>query len=87
LFLDPDLILKSAGALAAVALPLWLGARAFRGGRTGRGAGRRLAVEEALALDARRRLLLVRCDGREVLLLTGGGQEAVIGWLPERTAP
>jgi flagellar protein FliO/FliZ len=84
LILDPDAILKSVGALAAVALPVWLLARALRGGRPSRRAGRRLAVEEALALDARRRLMLVRCDGRHLLLLTGGGQDAVIGWLPER---
>jgi flagellar protein FliO/FliZ len=87
LFLDPDAVLKSVGALAAVLLPIWLGARALRGGRSSRRAGRRLVIEEALALDARRRLVLVRCDGREVLLLTGGGQDAVIGWLPERPAP
>lgn len=46
-------------------------------------AGRRLAVEEAVALDARRRLVLARCDGRGLLLLTGGSQDQVIGWLPE----
>jgi flagellar protein FliO/FliZ len=46
--------------------------------------GRRMAVQEVLALDARRRLLLLRCDGREVLLLTGGNQDALIGWLPAR---
>ena len=46
-------------------------------------AGRRLAVSESLALDPRRRLLLVACDGREALLLTGGPTDLVIGW----TAP
>lgn len=34
--------------------------------------GRRLQLVESLALDPRRRLLLVRCDGEELLLLTGG---------------
>ncbi|MBK1661981.1 hypothetical protein CKO45_27700 [Paracraurococcus ruber] len=58
----------------------------LRARRGGPGApGRRLAVAEALALDPRRRLLLVRCDDRELLLLTGGGQDAVIGWLPGKT--
>jgi flagellar protein FliO/FliZ len=48
----------------------------------------RLAVETAIMLDARRRLWLVRCDGRRVLLLTGGPADLVIGWLPhaERNA-
>ena len=87
MLLDTDTVLTSAGALAAIVLPLWLAARLLRPGGRGRGAGRRLTVEEALALDARRRLLLVRCDGRELLLLTGSGQDAVIGWLPERSAP
>jgi flagellar protein FliO/FliZ len=44
--------------------------------------GVRLQVAETLALDPRRRLHLVACDGRHVLLLTGGGQDQVIGWLP-----
>jgi flagellar protein FliO/FliZ len=43
--------------------------------------GGRLQLEETLALDPRRRLHLVACDGRHVLLLTGGGQDQVIGWL------
>jgi hypothetical protein len=33
---------------------------------------------EALPLDARRRLLLVHCDGRELLLLVGGPQDLVV---------
>ncbi len=40
-----------------------------------------LALEQVLALDARRRLVLVRCDGRRLLLLTGGTQDLVLGWL------
>ncbi len=42
----------------------------------------RLAVLETLSLDPRRRLLLVRCDGRCVLLLAGQNDQ-VLGWLPE----
>ena len=45
------------------------------------GAAGPLRLEQALALDARRRLLLVRCGGKKVLLLTGGGQDLVVGWL------
>lgn len=44
--------------------------------------GRRLAVVEAAAVDPRRRLVLARCDGREVLLLVGGPTDTVVGWLP-----
>ena len=40
-----------------------------------------LRLEQALALDARRRLLLVRCGPRRVLLLTGPGADTVVGWL------
>ncbi|MGD2133744.1 MAG: flagellar biosynthetic protein FliO [Maricaulaceae bacterium] len=43
-----------------------------------RGGPRRLAVEEALMLDARRRLVLVRADGREHLLLLGASGETVV---------
>ncbi len=39
---------------------------------------RRLAVSESLSIDARRRLLIVRCDGREHLVLLGAQSETVI---------
>lgn len=61
--------------------------RRFAGGLPARLArpGRRLALEESLALDPRRRLHLVRCDGRSLLLLTGGaGGDAVVGWTEAR---
>ena len=45
-------------------------------------AGKRLRVEESVALDTRRRLILVRCDERALLLLTGGTQDQIVGWLP-----
>jgi flagellar protein FliO/FliZ len=45
--------------------------------------GRRLAVVEAMAIDPRRRLHLIRCDEHTVLLLTGGNQDLVVGWLRE----
>ncbi len=54
-------------------------------------AGGRLELVQAIALDSRRRVQLVRCDGRHVLLLTGGGSDVLLGWVePERrgeTAP
>jgi flagellar protein FliO/FliZ len=40
-----------------------------------------LAVQDVLALDARRRLHLIKCNDRRVLLLTGGAQDIVVGWL------
>lgn len=52
--------------------------------------GGRLQPLTTLALDPRRRLHLVRCDDRQVLLLTGGAQDLVVGWLaspPTEPAP
>ena len=50
-----------------------------RGGLTLRkGAKRRLGIVESLTLDNRRRLLLVRKDGAEHLLLVGGGADLLI---------
>lgn len=43
-----------------------------------------LRLQRVLALDARRRLSLVQVGERRVLLLTGGGQDQVVGWLPDR---
>ncbi|MFC7474034.1 flagellar biosynthetic protein FliO [Dankookia sp. GCM10030260] len=87
MILDLDSALKAAGALAAVLVPVWLATRVLCRSHPGGRAGRRLAIAEVMALDARRRLVLVRCDGRELLLLTGGGQDALVGWLPEQPAP
>ena len=39
---------------------------------------RRMAVSETLALDARRRLIIVRCDDREHLILLGAQSETVV---------
>lgn len=41
-------------------------------------AGRRLEIVEAIGLDPRRRLVLVRRDNVEHLLLTGGGTDVVV---------
>jgi len=41
------------------------------------GAGRRIKVVESLNLDARRRLVIINCDGKEHLLLLGA-QDIVI---------
>jgi flagellar protein FliO/FliZ len=82
--LDTGPWMQAGAALAGVLLLLWLGARALRASGVAAREGRRLGVQEVLAVDARRRLLLLRCDGRELLLLTGGGGGAdmLLGWLP-----
>ncbi|GGJ00692.1 flagellar biosynthetic protein FliO [Neoroseomonas lacus] len=84
--MDPTTWITAAAALAGVvALILLAGRLARRAGLAPQGSGR-LRVEETVALDARRRLVLVRCDGRALLLLTGGAQDQVVGWLPEGSA-
>ncbi|MGX9962792.1 hypothetical protein ACVFYP_05685 [Roseomonas sp. F4] len=79
--------LTAAAALVAVLAALLLAGRAARAAGMGARAGRRLALEETLALDGRRRVMLLRCDGRGLLLLTGGTQDVVLGWLPDESAP
>ncbi|MBY0335374.1 MAG: flagellar biosynthetic protein FliO [Acetobacteraceae bacterium] len=75
--------LTALGALAAVLLLAGLAARLARRHGIGRTLGQgRLAVTAATALDPRRRLLLIRCDGREALLLTGPAGDQFLGWLP-----
>ena len=39
---------------------------------------RRLKIVEALPVDARKRLLIVECDGREHLIMTGATSDLVI---------
>jgi flagellar protein FliO/FliZ len=77
------------GALAALAVVLALivlsgrAARLIRAGRLPAAGERRLAIRAAMALDPRRRVVLITCDKYEILLLTGGPQDLVIGWLPQ----
>ena len=86
-----------ASLLAVLGLVILAGRAVRRWGGLGRGwrpgllapTGARLAVAETLALDRVRRLTVVRCDGREVLLVTGGPRDLVVGWLaaPGEGAP
>ena len=78
--------LLSAGAALAVVLLLIVAAgRLIRlGSSTSRAkGGQALLVQESVALDARRRLHLIRCGSRRVLLLTGGAQDLVVDWIPD----
>jgi len=86
MFDSPGSLLPAALTLAAVIGLIWLAGRIVGWGRfTPRpGTARRLSVQEVLAVDTRRRLLLVGCEGRRVLLMTGGAQDVVLGWLPDR---
>jgi flagellar protein FliO/FliZ len=67
--------------LALIGLAAWL-ARRFAGNRLGAGANRgrmpRLAVVDAAAVDGRRRLVLVRRDNIEHLLMIGGPSDIVV---------
>jgi flagellar protein FliO/FliZ len=76
-------LLTAFAALVAVLTLIWLVGRVARfGGMARRPAnGGALAVQDVLALDARRRLHLIKCNERHVLLLTGGAQDIVVGWL------
>lgn len=68
--------------LGLVLAMLWLIRRFGLGGVVVRSpARRRLAVVETATVDSRRRLVMVRRDGREYLLLVGGVTDLVIdGW-------
>ena len=87
-------VLTTLTVLAAV-LGLLLLAAKLLGGRLLRRGGfqpipareRKLVVRETIALDARRRLHLVRCGDREIVLLTGGPADLVIGFGPGDGAP
>lgn len=84
-----DTILLAVGALGLVLGLILLAQRAARlGGLVPRATGGgRLALVEAVALDPRRRLALVRCDDRHVLVLTGGAQDVVVGWVEPPPPP
>ncbi len=76
-------IFAALAALAVVVCLVLLAGRAARATGLGRLAtSQRLIVRESLALDRARRLQLISCDGRELLLLTGGSTDVVVGWIP-----
>lgn len=81
-------ILTAFVALAAViGLVVLVGRLARSTGLARAQSGRRLVVGEAMPLDRTRSLRIVSCDGREVLLLVGGGNDVCLGWLPGAELP
>jgi flagellar protein FliO/FliZ len=83
MFVNAASILTAIAALAAVLALIWLAGRLARfGGMAQRPAtGSLLVVQDVLALDSRHRLYLVKCEQGRVLLLVGGAQDIVVGWL------
>ena len=66
--------------LALIGLIAWI-ARRFGFGRVAvrpRGAARRLEIVETAAIDAKRRLVLLRRDGTEHLVLLGANTELLV---------
>jgi flagellar biogenesis protein FliO len=76
--------------LLLLAVVVWLVRRYSRGGLAGGGRGRlpRLAIVDAMAVDNRRKLVLVRRDNVEHLILIGGPSDLVVepGIMRQRTA-
>lgn len=71
----PYLVVAAAALAALVVITMIF--RAFAGRVRGR-RGSRLGISEYYEIDKQRRLVLVRRDGIEHLLLIGGGQDIVI---------
>lgn len=86
---DLHLLLTGFAALVVVLALVWAGSYAarFTGLAPRRTGGRVLAVRDAIALDSRRRLVLVQCGHRGIVLLTGGSRDLVVGWLDESAPP
>ena len=82
--LDATTIIQAGAALAAVLMLAWGAARLARRRGLVTATPGRLAIRAACPLDARRRLILIACDGREALLLTGPAGDQFLGWLPAR---
>ena len=74
-----------AGALIGVIALIGASAKLlhFSGWRAPSRLERILVLRESLALDPRRRIHVVQCGRRQVVLLTGGGNDLVIGWIPD----
>ncbi len=66
-------------ALCGVLGLIWLIQRMVRAGGIGGGPSTgRVRLVQSLALDPRRRVVLVECDGQSILVLTGGTTDLVL---------
>jgi flagellar protein FliO/FliZ len=76
----PRFVLALAVVLALIAVTGWVGRRYMGTGRLPAFAGkrRRLALVETLQVDGRTRVLLVRRDATEHLIMVGAGGAVVI---------
>ena len=61
------------------------GARRLGMLRPGQGGPRRLSISESMMLDPRRRLLIVRCDDREHLILLSPASARVVSEIAPRS--
>lgn len=66
------------GALAGVLALIWILQRILRSGAMRPLSAGRLRVVQSVALDPRRRVVLLQCDGAEVLVLTGGPADLLL---------
>ena len=81
--LDTQQLLQAGAALGAVLLLLWALTRWLERRGLAARPNARLGLGPVLALDARRRVAIIRCDGREALLLLGPAGDQFLGWLPQ----
>ena len=65
-------------ATLALILGVAWGARRMGMLQAGKPGEKRLKISESLMIDPRRRLVIVRCDGREHLILCGPGGDVVV---------
>ena len=81
----PSIVMSAAGILIGVIVLILGAAKLYRfsGWKTQSRSDRTLVLRESIALDPRRRVHLVQCGQRQVVLLTGGGQDLLIGWIQD----
>jgi flagellar protein FliO/FliZ len=63
------------------------GARRLGMLQVGKQGEKRLRVSESLMIDPRRRMVIVRCDEREHLILCGPGGDVVVGEMAAKETP
>jgi flagellar biogenesis protein FliO len=83
--MSPQTLLLVCGVLIGMIALIGAAAKLFQlsGWRTQSRTGRTLILRESIALDPRRRIHLIQCGQRQVVLLTGGGQDLVVGWMQD----